>query len=85
LITIISVGTANEVIQLPDNIGILQENFIFDTTHIFPRQLLSEINLETWTKESTLYSIENTASNDTFDFYFHRRKNLLKNKFHRIQ
>jgi len=73
-----------ELGPISSNVEMLQDNFIFDQTHNFPRQITSDINLETWVLEPTLYSIQNKASEDTFDFYFHRRKNLIKNRFVKI-
>jgi hypothetical protein len=73
-----------ELGNISNNVEILQNNFIFDQSHDFPRQITSDINLDTWMLEPTLYSIQNKASKDAFDFYLHRRKNLLKNRFVRI-
>jgi hypothetical protein len=74
--------TADQLtVVLPNNILDLQKNFVYDENHNFPREFDSEINLTNWTIAATKYRIENKSANNKFDFYFSRRKNLLKNKF----
>jgi hypothetical protein len=73
--------TAGQLTMLPKNILDLQKNFVYDENHNFPRDFDSEINLTDWTIATTKYRIENKSANNKFDFYFSRRKNLLKNKF----
>jgi hypothetical protein len=72
---------ASQLAMLPNNILDLQKNFVYDENHNFPREFDSEINLTNWTVAATKYRIENKSANNKFDFYFSRRKNLLKNNF----
>jgi putative methyltransferase len=81
LVTKLAIETAKELTILPQNIIDLQENFIFDPQHTFPREFQSDVNILNWTKTPTRYQIDNKSAGNPFDFYFSRRKNLLKNKF----
>jgi radical SAM superfamily enzyme YgiQ (UPF0313 family) len=81
LVINLAAETAKELTTLPQNIIDLQENFIFDQRHKFPREFDSEIDIMHWTETPTQYQITNKTANNQFDFYFSRRKNLLKNKF----
>jgi len=65
-----------------DDIDIIQRKFIYDINSIFPMEIESPWDLATWTNHPTKYHIgTKNVQTQTFNFYFARRKGLLKNMF----
>jgi len=78
----LAIQTAQELAPISDDIINLQKNFIFEPSDTYPKQINSGIDITKWKKEPVIYQVQNTIGSDSkFNFYYARRKGLLKNKF----
>ena len=80
-VTELAVAVARELTDLSENIAEIQRNSIYDPAQSFPREIVSDVDLNTWEPGPVTYTLENKSADGKFDFYFSRRKQLLKNKF----
>ena len=59
----------------------LQSNYIVNPSTHYPLTVSSDINVNTWTKESTTYEVNSKIQmSDQFDFYQYRKQGLVRNK-----
>lgn len=81
----LAIQTAKELAPVSDDIILLQQNAIYEPTETYPKQIQANIDVIKWEKQPVQYQILNTiSSNSKFNFYYARRKGLLKNKFVKI-
>lgn len=66
--------------DVPDVLKVLQHNFVYDQNQQYPIIVDSPWDLLTWQENSSKYTIKQKSS-IVDDFYFYRRKGLLKNLF----
>jgi radical SAM superfamily enzyme YgiQ (UPF0313 family) len=66
----------------PEILSDLQQNFVYDQTQQYPIQINSPWDVLTWVDKPSKYTINQKGQiTDDFNFYFYRRKGLLKNLF----
>ena len=68
-----------------NDLHLLQEFFIFDTSHSYPVIVDLDFDFNSWSKSPGKYTITSRIPDDAdFDFYRSRRKGYIKNKISKI-
>jgi radical SAM superfamily enzyme YgiQ (UPF0313 family) len=76
------VDLVGQFVDIPDNIKDLQRCFIANTSNNNSIIIDSEYDIDTWARKSIVYQVDTRIPyNENFDFWNHRRRGLLKNKF----
>lgn len=77
----LALTVAESFALLDKGIKKLQANYIVNPETQYPLTVSSDINVNTWTKEATVYQVNSKIQiNDQFDFYQYRKQGLIRNK-----
>jgi len=72
---------AQDLIEIPEGLVCLQENFLVDPTRKYPIETEMDFDVVNWKNHTKKYQIWSNIEFDTeFDFYRYRRQGLVKNQ-----
>jgi hypothetical protein len=76
------VDLVGKFVDISDNIKDLQRCFIANKSNNNSIIIDSEYDIDTWARKPIVYQVDTKIPyNENFDFWNHRRRGLLKNKF----
>ena len=80
------IDTVSRFVTIPDDVIAIQNNFVADPSNCKPVEVFCDYDIDTWAKSPVTYKITTKFPySQDFDFYGHRRRGLLKNKFKVIE